>query len=95
MSTSEMRWVITQDLIADCPPTRVGVGNFPVENAIQLPYEFQLLDDDKNIYYRGRCDNPGNFDESEAFQPLDFATADAGAIEMQYRAGTDHKWETL
>lgn len=93
--TREMRWVITVDRIADCPPNRVGVGNFPLENAIQLPYEFRLLDADSNIYYEGRCDNPGNFDETQAFSPLDFATDDAGATEMQYRAGTDHKWETL
>lgn len=95
MSTPEMRWVITQDHIADIDPTREGFGNFPLAKAIQLPYEFRLLDDDQMVYYSGRCDNPGNFDESEAFAPLDWAMDDAGCTEMQYRAGTDHAWETL
>lgn len=94
---SEMRWVITEDLIEDVElHSRIGYGNFPIARKEELPYEFKLFDDDRVHYYTGRCDNPGQFDESEAFAPLDWAMNDSGCTIMQYRkANTHDQWEDL
>lgn len=90
-----MRWVITEDHLGDTLPTNVGKGNFPVHRASELPFEFRLLDDDKVIYYIGRCDNPADAEEEDAFDPLDWAMHDSGCTTFLYRANQLSNWETL
>lgn len=91
-----MRWVITDDLqgfLQDIIPGAIdrGRGNFSLDGDLsQLPFQFRLLDGDGEIYYQGRSDDR---DSEEAFEPLDWASAHAGATEIQYFR--DGRWETL
>ena len=101
-------WLITQDL--DNPydedpdglelPSRVGLSGpgaaseSDILRALHTGQFFQLLDDDANAYYIGRCwcaDGPG---APEMFGPLDdWGRADVGATDIQYRV--NGRWETL
>lgn len=75
---------------------RVAVNEFIERNAAELPHEFQLLDDDGEVYYTGRCGNLNDADGDSAFAPLDWATPRFGCTEMRFRlAGTADAWETL
>lgn len=87
---SEMRWVITKDLIEDVVNhSQVGRGTVTLDQGDDLPYEFRLLDDDREHYYTGRCN-------SLDFDPLDWAFNHAGCTIMQYRkANTTDNWEDL
>lgn len=87
---SQMRWVITEDLIEDVVNNQqIGRGTVPLAQADTLQYEFKLLDDDRVHYYTGRC-------ESADFDPLDWAASHAGCTIMQYRkANTHDQWEDL
>ena len=94
-----MRWVITQDMLAS-PGEKNVVGHGSraagdsrrarlelVEKFPDLvPFEFRLLDDDRNIYYVGRA---GDWD----FDPLDWAKPHAGCTEIQFK--DSERWETL
>lgn len=95
--TSEMRWIITHDLIDDVENnSAVGISSQPKPNTEELQYEFQLFDGDGEHYYSGRCDNPGEFDELEAFAPQDWAAGYAGCTVMKYRKFNTHdQWEVL
>jgi hypothetical protein len=63
--------------------------------ATDLPFEFRLLDDDGEEYYRGRCGDLDQAPGDEAFAPLDWAMADAGCTEMQYRRVGHAVWKSL
>jgi hypothetical protein len=93
-----MNWIITKDHLATGDQKgRVGVGNVSNEHEVALPrVRFRLLDDDDEVYYEGVMDKEGfdDADESQAFAPLDWAMADAGCTEMQYREGNG-AWTTL
>jgi hypothetical protein len=53
---------------------------------------FKLYDDDDNCYYTGYF--YGDADSEDAFQPLDWATHDAGCTYIKYRQ-PNGKYETL
>lgn len=53
---------------------------------------FKLYDDDDNCYYTGYFF--GDADSEDAFQPLDWATYDAGCTRIAYRQ-PNGKYETL
>jgi hypothetical protein len=56
---------------------------------------FRVLDDDGEVYYGGAISRSWlEGEECLAFAPLTFATADAGAIDLQYRDDAG-KWVTL
>jgi hypothetical protein len=58
------------------------------------PVRFRVLDDDGIVYFGGAIARAWlDGDEELSFAPLTFATADAGATELQYRDGAD--WRTL
>ncbi|KVH56773.1 hypothetical protein WS89_22610 [Burkholderia sp. MSMB1072] len=57
--------------------------------------EFQLLDDDRNVCYTGRCLALDDADQDAAFEPLDWAMPHAGCTIMQYRKVGATKWEDL
>ena len=53
---------------------------------------FRIYDDDGNLYYRGRYYRDPNY--AAAFNPLKWATWNAGATRIDYRQ-PDGTWETL
>ncbi|CAG9228592.1 hypothetical protein [Burkholderia vietnamiensis] len=61
----------------------------------EFNYEFQLLDDDRNLCYTGRCVELDNADQDAAFEPLDWSVPHAGCTIMQYRKNGDSEWEDL
>ncbi|MDR0826836.1 MAG: hypothetical protein LBN33_03015 [Desulfovibrio sp.] len=95
-------WIITKDLISDCVPdgtSRVGVhsADYDAERFAVLPtLPVRVLDDDGEVYYEGRATRERILDsyEDRAFDFLDWAMADAGCTELQYKEGRG-SWETL
>lgn len=100
----KMRWIIITDKIDD--GNAVNFGQFDDESRhyqneskvadalVTMPTEFQLLDDDGEVYFEGRtrCINHG---ADLAFAPLDWAEA-YGCTELQYRpVGSNEPWKTL
>lgn len=65
------------------------------EYANELPCEFRLLDGDMNIYFEGRCADPGLYGADEVFEPLDRIGEAYGAVHMEYRNVGDEEWEVL
>lgn len=65
------------------------------EYANELPCEFRLLDDDQNVYFEGRCADPGLYSADEVFEPLDRIGEAYGAVHMEYRKVGDEEWEAL
>lgn len=63
--------------------------------AQSLPYEFQLYDDDGELYYEGKCGDITDAPEHLAFAPLDYGMADAGCTTLKYRKAGVGKWEVL
>jgi hypothetical protein len=59
------------------------------------PYEFQLLDDDGQVYFEGKCGDVNDADQDAAFAPLDWASGYAGCTEMRVRKVGGSKWEAL
>lgn len=106
-----MEWIITKDLInteeGDTQKVNVGRKDYAtliLEKDSQpiyldyidaLPYEFQLLDDDGELYYEGKCGDLAEASESKAFEPLDWAMSDVGATAMIYRKRGSANWEML
>jgi hypothetical protein len=93
-------WIIIQDLQYDekQPMFKSAVGvrssNYPDDIAIpvcavmRLPYQFRLLDDDGEVYYKGFCSC------GSSFAPLDdYGMPDSGCTEIQYLV--NGKWATL
>lgn len=66
------------------------------EYANELPTAFQLLDDDGEVYFEGRCADLGLYDADEAFEPLDRFES-YGCTTMMYRPANDPTafWEQL
>lgn len=106
-----MEWIITKDLINihEGDALKVNVGrkdydtlvlekNEPLayqDHIANLPYEFQLFDDEGSLYYEGKCGDLTQADEQKAFEPLDWAMADVGCVEMLYRKVGHQDWEIL
>ncbi|HDR8859219.1 TPA: hypothetical protein QDA74_003717 [Burkholderia territorii] len=61
----------------------------------EFNFEFQLLDDDRNLCYTGRYMALDDADQDAAFEPLDWAMPHAGCTIMQYRRVGATKWEDL
>lgn len=62
---------------------------------VEDPVRFRVLDDDGEVYYGGAISRSWlDGDEELAFAPLIFATADAGATDMQYR-DKNGEWRLL
>lgn len=81
-----MSWIITYDHIDERPRL---IGSFGTLDG--LKHVFRLYDDDKNLCFSGFSDD---MDSEFAFDPLDWATADSGCTEIQYRQD-DGTWRTL
>lgn len=62
-----------------------------------MPTAFQLLDDDGEVYFEGLCEDLGQFDGDQAFEPLDVVGEAYGCTTMMYRAAADANaaWEQL
>lgn len=85
-----------------CPVGRHPGGKFMTVGEItvysnELPCEFQLLDDDDNLYFVGRCSDLSQQDANSAFEPLDRLGAAYGCTTMMYRPAGDPlaAWEQL
>ena len=93
---SRFLWLITKDHIYnpefDDRP-RTGVGNCNAEQDMdKMPYRWRVYDDDDDeLYFEGVASER---DTEEAFEPLDWASADAGATSIKYLQD-DGSWETL
>jgi hypothetical protein len=61
-----------------------GFQEFVAGYASGMPVEFQLLDDDGNLYLTGRAQHLDG-DSDECFEPLDFFESKLGVTTMQYR----------
>lgn len=61
----------------------------------EFTHEFQTFCDDGHLCYSGVCQDPGDYDESLAFGPLDYAQSDVGATEMRYRKKGEQEWHVL
>lgn len=91
-------WIITKDNLNDkgVPLNRVGTrsNNFGEERFTDT-IPIRLLDDDGEVYYEGLATRKRILDSSEehAFEPLDWAMADAGCTELQYF--DNNEWQTL
>ena len=59
--------------------------------ACDLPFRFQLFDDDGHLYYEGQS---ATCDDEAAFEPLDWAMNDSGCTYIEYRQ-PDGTWEML
>ena len=90
----EIIWEITKDIIEDGSDN--NKTNVPVD--LMLDYEhkmihrFKIYDDDGELYYEGRATNQSY---ENAFEPLDWAMANAGCTEIKYQNNETKKWETL
>jgi hypothetical protein len=102
-----MPWIIDRDHLAedDAPDRRAKPGTN--DNAVgvlgprsyrgdgaELRKKFRMLDDDRVVYYSGRCDTD---DDDNALGPLDdFGTPNARAVTIQYwAAGPGGGWKDL
>lgn len=61
----------------------------------RMNYEFQLYDDDGELYYEGMCLDLDDQDEESAFGPLDWAEGDAGCTYMKWRKKGMKHWKDL
>jgi hypothetical protein len=89
-------WIITKDLLQEKDPDiflngQVGVHSDDYVEG-KATCEFQLLDDDGEVYYYGLCDTD---DDDNAFEPLDYYEMDSGCTEIQYKNKETGEWETL
>jgi hypothetical protein len=101
------RWLITNDVLGPrSGPNAVGVGHNDAGTQVRLidqrdidaaiepmRYEIQILDDDGVVYYEGRSDDVGEF-EQRAFAPLDWAEGD-GCTTMHWRPVGKQSWRVL
>ena len=95
-------WIITKDHLATELGDRSEVGisgpsDITVQQKIALDEgqgaEFQMRDDDGELYYTGRF--IGDANSEDAFAPLmDFGTPNAGATDIYYR-NAKGQWEIL
>ena len=94
-TAERLLWTITKDCLLLDGESFVGDGNYfgdsPEED---LPYRFQLFDDDEEIHFEGRA-NTFNLPESEAFMPLDWAMAETGATQLRFKKKGDESWTLL
>lgn len=84
-------WKIDRDYLytaSDGHYQNTRVGRYGGRRPVAERLRWRVLDDDGEVYYGGWSD------EGEVFGPLDFATADAGATEIQYRDATG-EWVRL
>jgi hypothetical protein len=58
-------------------------------------FEFMTKCDDGHECYSGVCGDLDEADGDQAFEPLDYATADVGATEMWYRRKGETEWKQL
>lgn len=104
-----MRWIITKDLISE-PDEGNAVGyngdkGFVLARmrdakkveqfAANLPVMFKLLDDDGEVYFTGKCDDPALYDESQAFGALDWAMPSFGCTTFKFYNKATKCWEVL
>jgi len=96
MEQSPEFWIITKDHLVHMgygdDAGTIGPSTAPdgiTKEDPCLTVQFQLFDDDGNLYYTGKMT------ENADFAPLDdFGTPNAGCTYMKYRKGND-KWQHL
>jgi hypothetical protein len=109
--TADIAWCITKDHLAGpgekSRAGRVVTRDGEVHQVEDLPVlmqqthgpgfrSFRTKDDDGELYYCGRiCDEWANGYEDQAFAPLDFARADAGAVTLMTNTGPGGRWEVV
>jgi hypothetical protein len=80
----------------NCRRHAIVIATDLTASEVAEPVRFRLLDGDGNVYYGGSISRAWlNGDEPKAFAALEFAEADAGATELQFRYGSDQNWQTL
>jgi len=80
-------WRITHDCLANAP-RNVRSQNWDQDRAERATERFRLLDDDRNVYFRGVC--TPNVD----FEPLDeYGMPDSGCTIIEFREGG--RWVAL
>lgn len=102
-------WLITRDVLCeeDEDPSNVDemvcdVGVYGPSDAVltreqilEHGVEFQMLDDDGELYYEGVVAWATDYKNGSGFEPLDdFGRGNAGCTEIRYR-DTDGEWRTL
>jgi len=93
-----MAWIIDRDYLPDLTAPAGTLANAKglagprsyQGDGSELCEPFRLLDDDGEVYYRGRSS------DSSSFGPLDdFGAPNAGCTEIQYWHKERRRWETL
>ena len=104
---SRYGWLITRDMFAEedarggnphvdevgtCGPSRTTLTR---EQILEHGIEFQMLEDDGEVYYEGRIAWAADYKGGSGFEPLDdFGRGNAGCTEIRYR-DTENEWRTL
>lgn len=106
---SRYGWLITRDVLydmVDAPEDVDGLINeagthgpsdavLTREQILEHGVEFQMLDDDGELYYEGVVAWATDYKNGSGFEPLDdFGRGNAGCTEIRYR-DTDGEWRTL
>ena len=73
----------------DAIPSRKGLKSHNYKEGTELLHKWRVMDGDGEIYYEGLSD------DDSSFEPLDFATADAGCVSIEYYNPTTGFWEEL
>jgi|10_taG_2_1085330.scaffolds.fasta_scaffold00058_49 hypothetical protein len=83
-------WLITYDMISGAvsPQRREGTSSIDHVEGTSLPFRFRTLDEDGEVYFIGRSDEP-------TLDPLDWAMWDAGCTSIEYYNPSTKRWETL
>ncbi|MDY7537577.1 hypothetical protein QN372_00290 [Undibacterium sp. RTI2.1] len=77
------------------PRSRLEIIKKELLNETDFPFEFQLLDDDDNLYFVGRCGDLDHADGDQAFAPQDWAENLFGTTTMTYRKLGETEWQIL
>lgn len=74
----------------------ISSNNYGTCDNDTLSWEFRLMDDDDNVMFEGICQNPNNYGQDEAFDPLDWGMADSGCTQMEIRNREDQGlWDQM
>jgi hypothetical protein len=82
-----MQWIITADHVED-DKRHMGHCSFGWLDSLDAPHEFQIYDDDGNLYYEGKAT------EIDTMPLDDFAGPNAGATDIRFK-NADGEFESI
>lgn len=82
-------WTIDVDHISPASDPLCRAGRRFGSPEARLLYRYRTRDADGELCYEGRCSSDGSF------APLNWATADAGATDIEYYDPRSERWVSL